>query len=114
MPHNSEYALVACLGNEEDAVALYMILDAIIARAAKLTAVNLSAAVLKSGAGCNPRYPVCINADGTTYYKTENLQRYTELYLTEYLQRQRHRYVRFVRIDDSPVLGAAVAGLSLA
>ncbi len=114
MPHNPEYALVACLGNEEDAVALYMILDAIIARAAKLTAVNLSAAVLKSGAGCNPRYPVCINADGTTYYKTENLQRYTELYLTEYLQRQRHRYVRFVRIDDSPVLGAAVAGLSLA
>jgi hexokinase len=114
MPHNPEYALVACLGSEEDATALYLILDAIIARAAKLTAVNLSAAVLKSGAGRNPRYPVCINADGTTYYKTENLQRYTELYLTEYLQHQRHRYVRFVRIDDSPVLGAAVAGLSLA
>lgn len=113
MPHNQSYDLVSCITNEEDATALHMILDAIIARAAKLTAVNLSAAVLKSEKGKNPRYPVCINADGTTYYKTENLSRYTEQYLTEFLQRSCHRYVRFARIDDSPVLGAAVAGLSL-
>ncbi len=113
MPHNPEYALVTCIGDENDATVLHMLLDAIIARAAKLTAVNLSAAVLKSGKGRNPRYPVCINADGTTYYKTEYLQRYTEGYLTEFLQRKHHRYVRFVRIDDSPILGAAVAGLSV-
>jgi hexokinase len=56
---------------------------------------------------------VCINADGTTYYKTENLARYTEQYVTEFLQRKHHRYVRFVNIDDSPTIGAAVAGLSL-
>jgi len=114
MPHNPEYVLVACLGDENDATVLHMLLDAIIARAAKLTAVNLSAAVLKSGRGKNPRYPVCINADGTTYYKTEYLKLYTEGYLTEFLQRKHHRYVRFVRIDDSPILGAAVAGLSRA
>jgi len=113
MPNNVDYALVRCVQNEDDAIALHMILDAIISRAAKLTAVNLAAAVIKSGAGENPRYPVCINADGTTYYKTENLQRYTEQYLNAYLQREKHRYVRFVRIDDSPILGAAVAGLSL-
>ena len=113
MPHNRAYDLVSCINNESDATALYLILDAIIARAAKLTAVNLSAAVLKSKMGENPRYPVCINADGTTFYKTENLVRYTEQYVTEFLQRKHHRYIRFVSIDDSPTIGAAVAGLSL-
>ena len=62
----------------------------------------------------NPRYPVCINADGTTYYKTKYLQRYTEQYLYEFLERKHHRYTSFVKIDDSPILGAALAGLSLA
>ena len=113
MPHNGSYDLVSCITNESDAIALYLILDAIIARAAKLTAVNLSAAVLKSGLGSNPRYPVCINADGTTFYKTENLPRYTQQYVTEFLQRTHHKYVHFVKIEDSPTIGAAVAGLSL-
>ena len=43
MPFNSNYALVACCeGNEDDAIALWMIIDAVIARAAKLTAANLA------------------------------------------------------------------------
>lgn len=112
MPLNLDYALVKCVdGNEDDATALWLILNSFIARAAKLTAVNLSAAVLKSGKGTDPRRPVCINADGTTYYKTEYLKQYTEYYLYEFLQRRKKRYVRFVRIEDSPVLGAAIAGL---
>ena len=114
MPFNTNYALVACTdGNEDDAIALWMIIDAVIARAAKLTAANLAATVLKSGAGTDPRKPVCINADGTTFYKTEYLKQYTEYYLHTYLQLEHKRYYRFVRIDDSPIIGAAIAGLSL-
>lgn len=114
MPFNTNYALVACTdGNEDDAIALWMIIDAVIARAAKLTAANLAATVLKSGAGTDPRKPVCINADGTTFYKTEYLKQYTEYYLHTYLQLEHKRYYRFVRIDDSPTIGAAIAGLSL-
>jgi hexokinase len=113
MPHNHTYDLVSCITQEKDATALYMILDAIVARAAKLTAVNLSAAVIKSSCGHNPRYPVCINADGTTFYKTERLASYTQQYLTEFLQRKHHRYTRLVHIDNSPIIGSAVAGLSL-
>ncbi|WP_332447924.1 hexokinase family protein [Sphaerochaeta sp.] len=114
MPFNEEYALVACCsGNEDDAIALWMILEALIARAGKLTAANLAATVLKSGAGTDPRRPVCINADGTTFYKTEFLKKYTEYYLQTYLQDERKRYYKFVRIEDSPTLGAAIAGLSV-
>ncbi len=114
MPHNEDYDLVRCVGdNEDDAKNLFIILDSIIERAAKLTAVNLTAAVLKGELGTNPRYPAVINADGTTFYKTEKLKEYTEYYLTEYLQKKYHRYIKMVRIDDSPVLGAAIAGLSI-
>lgn len=114
MPFNTEYGLVSCCeGNQDDAVALWMIIDSVIAKAAKLTAANLAATVIKSGAGTDPRYPVCINADGTTFYKTENLLKYTEYYLHAYLQLEKKRYYRFVRIEDSPTIGAAIAGLSL-
>ncbi len=114
MPFNKEYALVACCeGNEDDAITLWTIINSIIAKAGKLTAANLAATILKSGAGTDPRRPICINADGTTFYKTEYLKKYTEYYLHKYLQEERKRYYRFVRIDDSPTIGAAIAGLSL-
>lgn len=112
--HNMDYDLVKCVdGNEDDALKLWLIIRSIIERAAKLTAVNLSSAVLKTDAGKNPRYPVIINADGTTFYKTEFLKKYTEIYLHEFLEKKHGRFIKMVRIDDSPVLGAAIAGLSV-
>jgi len=114
MPFNKDYVLVKCVGdNEEDALTLWYILRTIIERAAKLTAVNLSSAVLKTENGKNPRYPVIINADGTTFYKTEFLKQYTEYYLHEFLELKKGRFVKMIRLDDSPVLGAAIAGLSV-
>ena len=114
MCHNEEYDLVKCVGdNEEDATALYKILKSIIERAGKLTAINLTAAVLKSGKGTEPRYPVVINADGTTFYKTEFLEFYTRLYLDRILEKKHGRYCRIVNIDNSPTLGAAIAGLAI-
>lgn len=112
-PQDPDTTIARCCATELDGYNAYKILDAVIARAAKLTAANLAATVLKSGSGDDPRYPVCINADGTTYYKTHNLKKYTESYVYQFLQEQEKRYVEFVQIQDSPVLGAAIAGLSL-
>ena len=114
MCHNSDYDLVRCVeGSEEDATALYKILKSIIERAGKLTAINLTAAVLASGEGKQPRDPVVINADGTTFYKTEFLEFYTRLYLDEILEKKHGRYYEIVQIDNSPTLGAAIAGLAI-
>ncbi len=114
MPHNMDYDLVRCVdGNEEDASSLYLILSSIIERAAKLTALNLAAAVIKSGAGTEPRYPVVINADGTTFYKTEGLEFYTRMYLDLILKKQYKRYYEIINVDSSPTIGAAIAGFSV-
>ena len=76
-------------------------------------AVNLAAAVLRTDAGKNPRSPVIINADGTTFYKTEFLHYYTSLYLKTFLEHRHGRFAKMIRLDDSPALGAAIAGLSV-
>lgn len=114
MPFNKDYKLVRCVeGNAEDAENLWYILEALIERAGKMTAANLASAVLKTEFGKNPLHPVCINADGTTFYKTEYLEKYTRYYLEKYLVQKHHRYYEFVRIDNSPVIGAAIAALGL-
>lgn len=114
MPFNQNYKLVECVqSNDRDAVNLWYLLEAIIKRAGKMTAANLSSAILKTDFGKNPLKPVCVNADGTTFYKTEYLEKYTKYYLQSFLQEKHNRYVDFVRIDNSPVIGAAIAALGL-
>jgi len=110
-PQNSDGRLTWCCADDNDSKALYLLLDAVIERAGKLTAVNLSAAVLKADIGTHPAYPACINADGTTYYKTHNLKAYTEYYLHQFLGKKHERYYELIAVDNAPVLGAAIAGL---
>lgn len=114
MCHNQDYDLVRCVeGNEEDATNLYIILKAIIERAGKLSAINITAAMLGSGRGKEPRQPVVINADGTTLYKTEFLEYYTRLYLDEIAEKGHGLYFSIINVDNSPTIGAAIAGLSI-
>jgi hexokinase len=110
-PQNIEGKLAWCCADDSDSEALYQLLDAVVERAGKLTAVNLSAAVLKADIGNHPAYPACINADGTTFYKTHNLKAYTEYYLHKFLGRELGRYYEIIAVDNAPVLGAAIAGL---
>ena len=113
-PLDSDNVLSSLVRNrKKDEKTLYIILRSIIERAAKLTAVNISAAVLKSGRGTDPSHPVVINADGTTFYKTKYLKALTEMYLYEYLEVKKERYYVIVNIEDSPVIGSAIAGLSI-
>ena len=83
----------------------------VVERAALLTAVNIAAAVLKSGAGMDPQRPVCINIDGSTYYKTNRMEELVQGHLRRMMQ-ERGLHVRCIRVDDAPVVGAAIAGLT--
>jgi hexokinase len=101
----------ACLSEEEKLTA-FLLMDNVVERAGKLAALNLTAAVLQSGAGTDPTRPAAICADGTTFYKTHRLKFYTEYYLKKELEERRGRYVQLVGLDNAPVIGAAVAGLT--
>ncbi|MBN2684430.1 MAG: hypothetical protein JXR40_04060 [Pontiellaceae bacterium] len=83
----------------------------VVDRAALLTAVNILAAVVKSGAGHDPDHPVCINIDGSTYYKTEGLADRVQNYLSTMLK-SRNLHIRCIQVEDAPIVGAAIAGLT--
>ena len=81
-------------------------------RAAVLAAVNIASAIIKTGAGKDPESPVCVNVDGSTYYRTltADFQQRVQSELKSILQPRNLSY-ELVRVDDSPVIGAAVAAL---
>ena len=82
------------------------------ARAAVLTAVNLASAILKTGEGKDPARPVCVNVDGSTYYRTltADFQNLVQRELKALLAPRGIAY-ELIKVDESPVIGAAVAGL---
>lgn len=96
---------------EEVATAYYLV-DALIERAAKLTAANLSSAAIKCDKGHNPCRPVCIVAEGTTFYHLKTLQQKVEYYLKQYLVDQQHIYYEVVEVENATLIGAAIAGLT--
>ena len=91
---------------------MWYLLDGLIERAAKLVAILLSAVVLKTGKGENPCVPVCITAEGTTFYELKSLKTKVECYLKGFLQEKHGRFIEIVSVDDATLIGAAIAGLT--
>jgi len=81
-------------------------------RSAVLTAVNIASAILKTGEGHDPARPVCVNVDGSTYHcvRTANFRERVQHELKQMLGPRGIAY-ELIRVDESPVIGAAVAGL---
>jgi len=98
--------------NDEDRELVMCIAAAVIRRAALLVAINVAAPAIKSGAGSSPLHPVCVVMDGSTYYKTNNLKSMTEAYLRQILG-SRGIFFDTIQVDEAPVIGAAVAGLTV-
>ena len=89
----------------------YYIAMNLVKRAAKLAAAALSALCVKSGAGTSGSSPVCITAEGSTFYMLKNLREYTLHYLKHYLAGQKGIYSEIISVDDATFKGAAIAGL---
>lgn len=98
--------------DEEDRVTLYLLIDRMIERAAKLTAINLSSVALASGKGKNPTRPICIVAEGTTFYHLTSLRQRVEYYLKQYLVERKKLFYEIINIDNATLIGAAIAGLT--
>ncbi len=83
-------------------------------RAAVLTAVHLAAFCIKSGEGVEASAPIAINADGSTFYKTRSIPfaKVVQKELDEILVKRRNIHYEITpRIDDAPMVGAAIAAM---
>jgi hexokinase len=102
--------LLAQMCGKDDKETLYTILDCLFDRVAKLVTVNLAAIIIKQGKGHDPSRPVCISAEGTTFYKSILLRPKLDTYIREFLNEKHQAYCEFVKTEDSTLIGAAVAG----
>jgi hexokinase len=107
----SDHGLSRCIHFESDRLTLFYIIDAIFERAAKLVAINLAAILLKTGAGKNPCLPVCVTAEGTTFYKSKLFRGKLDYYVKECLNDKLGVYCEFVKADNATLVGTAIAGL---
>ena len=112
-PYSKDTLLGKATTNERDVTSLYTILKKIVIRSAKLTAINLTSASLMGAKSSSPLHPVVINADGTTFYKLPFLERYTRYFLDRILEEENGMFYRIIKIESSPVIGAAISALSL-
>ena len=109
---DSPLAMSCAKGTELDCAAVWYVLDGLMERAAKLTAALLSSVVLKTDKGQDPCVPVCITAEGTTFYELKSLKTKVECYLKSFLQDKHGRYIELVSVENATLIGAAIAGLT--
>jgi hexokinase len=106
---------IGVLGSEAftnaDRTIMKTVFAAVVERAALLTAVNIIAVVVKSGAGQDAAHPVCVNIDGSTYYKTYQLADQVRVHLKALLA-LRGLHIQCIQVEDAPVVGGAIAGLT--
>ncbi|MBN2325495.1 MAG: hexokinase [Spirochaetes bacterium] len=101
-----------CEASETDRIILYHLMDVLVERAAKFSAIHLCAFVLKEGGGENPCLPVCITAEGSVFYGLVDIRERILSYLGRYLKKKRKRYCEVIGIENAALIGAAVAGLT--
>ncbi len=109
--HSDRGPLMEYLTSEEDRTAALQIIQSLVERAAMLVAANLAAVILKTGKGKSPERPILITVEGTAYYKLHGLKSQIETALKEFLSGKNQRAFEFTYVDQSSLVGAALAGL---
>jgi hexokinase len=112
-PQGDNPLAVSCaVGNNQDRAVVWYLLDGLIERAALVVAAMLSTVVIETDKGSDPCEPVCITAEGTTFYELKSLREKIESYLRSFLQDKHGRFFELVRVEDATLIGAAIAGLT--
>lgn len=111
-PYDESRPLGAAARAEHDRERAFLLLDALVGRAALLAAGVIAAAALKSGRGALASRPVCVAVDGTTWREVPGLAARAESILDRKLGAERGRFARIVLPERATLMGAAVAALA--
>lgn len=103
--------LYSCMSHKNDEEKCIKIIESLIDRSAKLVAANLAAVVLKTNKGKSADRPILITIEGTIYYKLQNLRSQFEIYFREYLSGEKLRYFELTEVQQSSLVGAALAAM---
>jgi hexokinase len=97
--------------HQSDQLIAAEIIDGLIERAAKLVAANIAAVILKTEKAKSAEKPVLMTIEGTTFYKLYGFQSRFEHFLQDFLSGENKRYYEIVEVENSSLLGAAIAAI---
>lgn len=97
--------------NEEDLDVIVCLGEALVERAAYLSAVQLAAALCRRPSSSSRLHPICVNVDGSTIHKMKGYYVAFESQLKSLLK-DKGVHVMLVHKEHSPILGSAIAALT--
>lgn len=97
--------------DDKDRSALYTIADMMIKRGARLIALEIAGIAVKTGKGRDQGKPICVVAEGTTYYTLKGLKAEVEGLLYGWLK-AKGIHVKVSRVSNAALKGIGAIGLS--
>ncbi|MGD0754786.1 MAG: hexokinase [Bacteroidales bacterium] len=110
-PNSDNNLLSSFLKDKDDVESCLTIVNCLLDRAALLVAGNLAAVVLKTDKGKTKECPILVTVEGSIYYKLHNMRTQIDKYFRAYLSGHRKRFVEFMEVKQSSLVGAALAAL---
>jgi hexokinase len=110
-PKSGRNPLSSFINNKADVESCLKIVNCLLDRAALLVAGNLAAVVLKTNKGKTIERPILVTVEGSIYYKLHNIRTQIDKYFRAYLSGNRERFVEFMEVKQSSLVGAALAAL---
>jgi len=109
-PYGDNVLANAC-ATEADREAVYAIIDAVTERSARLVCANLGGILLQTGGGRQAHRPVCVVAEGSTFYKGCLFRDKLVRFCQEELAGKLGLHLVFRQVKDANLLGTAAAAL---
>ncbi len=97
-------------GGAGDLETVRTIISEVVERAAVLTAINMSAPIIRLAGNGSRKRKYSISADGSVYYKLHSYRERAEKHIAEILKPYDVEY-KIVQVEEGPLIGAAVSGL---
>jgi hexokinase len=108
-----EDSLSALCAAEKDEMRLRQLIDAFFDRVAFLTVATLIGLLKRTvGEGETPGLPVCISAEGTTFYNAKLLRPKIDQYMKRHSEGEFGLRHVFMRVEDATIFGSAVASFA--
>lgn len=98
--------------NDDDRQTMDYVLDCLYERCAKMVTVLLCAIAEQTNSGADSAHPLCVCAEGTTFYRSPLLTKHLDALMRDYVQGQKGRTISIVRTDDATLTGTALAALT--
>ena len=109
---SSRIAQLALRGTLADRALLWALIDDSFERAARMTAVVFAAIAAKMRSGRNPEYPLCMSAEGTTFFKAPLFRPKLNAWLNKWVRDQLGYTINIIKAENATLIGSAVAALA--